>query len=118
MRIFIICPVRDADQQQKNRIVEYTKQLQEAGNEIYYPALDTDQDDSIGYRICKDNALAIKAADEIHIYWDKNSKGSLFDLGVAFAHGKPLKIINMDEVEITPTKSFSNMIIEWQNRTR
>jgi nucleoside 2-deoxyribosyltransferase len=113
INIFIICPVRNATEEQKNAIKSFISLLEEHGNKVYYPDKDTNQTDLIGYRICEDNRKAIENADEVYIFWDKNSQGSLFDLGMAFAYKKPLYIINFNEVEETPTKSFANMITFW-----
>ena len=44
--------------------------------------------------ICYQNQAAIIQADEVHVWWDKTSKGYLFDLGMCAMVGKPLKIIN------------------------
>lgn len=114
--IFLICPVRNATTEQKQKMQGYIAQLETDGKTVYYPERDTNQNDAIGYRICADNCEAIKEAKEIHIFWDKNSQGSLFDLGMAFALDKPLTIVNLEDVEPTPTKSFSNMMREWANQ--
>ena len=111
MKIFIICPVRSASTKQQIEIHNYISALKGRGDNVYYPAADTNQIDSVGYRICSDNKKAIAESDEVHIYWDKDSQGSLFDLGMAFAVNKPLKIINV--VEPTTGKSFANMIKMW-----
>lgn len=115
-KIFLICPVREANPHQKEVMESYISKLEEQGCTVHYPARDTDQFDSIGYRICTDNKNAIINADEIHIFWDKTSQGSLFDLGIAFALDKKLVIVNIEELEITPTKSFSNMIGFWSGK--
>jgi len=111
--IFLICPVRDANIEQKRQMENYISLIESKGKTIYYPARDTDQIDPIGFRICSDNRDAILNAKEIHIFYDKTSQGNLFDLGIAFAASKKLVIVNLDEIEITPGKSFANMIIEW-----
>lgn len=112
-KIFLICPVRIATEKQKMDLHRYVWDKEHEGYDVYYPAVDTDQKDEIGYRICSDNAKAILEADEVHIYWDKNSKGSLFDLGVAFAYGKPLVLINPENIDPAEGKSFENMICYW-----
>ena len=53
---------------------------------------------------------AIKSADEVHIYWNSSSKGTLFDIGMTFALGKQVKLINAEDVELTPHKSFQNVL--------
>jgi len=112
-KIFLICPVRNANEEQKIKMQVYISNLEKQGIQVYYPARDTKQNDPIGYRICTDNKNAIVEADEVHIFWDKNSQGSLFDIGMTFALNKPVVIANIQEVELTETKSFSNMIRKW-----
>jgi nucleoside 2-deoxyribosyltransferase len=116
LKIYIICPVRNATKEQTEKLKEYKKSLLLDGHEVYYPADDNpyeESDNLIGYIICEENRRAIAEADEIHIFWDATSTGTLFDLGMAFALYKPLKIVNYDELKFTPQKSFTNMINEW-----
>jgi nucleoside 2-deoxyribosyltransferase len=89
------------------------------GYRVYYSNDDNPYEyrDDIGYQICEENTRAISESDEVHIFWDETSSGSLFDLGTAFGLHKPLKIVNLDSVQSTPTKSFSNMILEWSKKT-
>lgn len=115
MKIFLICPVRNATPQVRKRIETYVENLENRGNSVYYPARDTDQKDDTGFRICSDNREAIFEADEVHIFWDSErvSQGSLFDLGVAFAYKKPLLIANPEDIIPEQGKSFLNMICYW-----
>jgi hypothetical protein len=115
--IFLICPVRNADEMQKAKITEYINSLENRGLSVYYPARDTNQNDHQEFRICTDNKKAIENAKEIHLFWDKTSQGSLFDLGMAFYSGKKLILINPENLEVTETKSFANMISVWTNIT-
>lgn len=112
MNIFLICPVREAgDSGDSEAIACYVAKLESEGHKVHWPKRDTDQVDAIGYRICTDNYIAIREADEIHIWWSSTSKGSLFDLGMAFALFKKLVLAN--EVIPTESKSFQNMIRHW-----
>ena len=111
--VFLICPVRNASEKQKKEMSEYIVKLKKEGKKVYYPGTDTNQIDSIGYRICNDNRKAIEESKEVHIYFDGNSVGSLFDLGMAFALKKKLYIVNKDEYVLTNTRSFSNITMEW-----
>jgi len=114
--VFLICPVRDANTEQKARMEAYIAKLEGEGKKVYYPARDTDQvDETGGFRICQDNAKAIYKSREVHIFFDPTSEGSRFDLGVAFALGKRLVIVNPEEVERTEKKSFNNMIRVWND---
>lgn len=114
MKIFLICPVRNypGGYGIANAIV---KDSEVAGDEIYYPPRDTDQDDPLGLRICQDNLTAMKECDMVYIVWDGKSQGCLFDFGMAFALGKPIKVIACPE--FTETKSFQNAMLACQKET-
>jgi len=107
-KTFLICPVRGHSAGETAAVV---KRLEDKGWEVHWPHRDTDQDDSTGLRICIDNRKAIKDADAVHVIWDGKSQGCLFDLGMAFAFGKPLIIISIPEVDCG--KSFQNMMMAW-----
>jgi len=111
--VFLICPVRNATFFQKAQINEYINMMKNAGKTVYYPATDTDQDDTTGFRICTDNKKAMLDSKSVAIYWDKESSGSLFDLGMAFSAGKSITIVNIEEMVATEGKSFVNMIRQW-----
>lgn len=116
MKIFLICPVRDANKEQLEKLDNYIATLESSGHKVHYPKRDTNQNDETGFRICSQNADAIKNSDEVHIFFDPSSQGSLFDLGVAFAFSKKLIIANIDELTPTVGKSFTNMILEWNRK--
>lgn len=105
---FLICPVRGIDPAQTAGVVA---QLEAAGWRVHWPPRDTDQDDPTGLRICRDNLVAIRAADVVHFVWDGKSQGCLFDLGMAFALGK--RVVPVETPPPTDGKSFQNMVAEW-----
>lgn len=111
MNAYLICPVRGTDRQTYAHVVE---KLEAEGKSVYWPVRDTDQNDTTGYQICARNVAAIERADVVYVIWDGKSEGCLFDLGAAFALGKP--IIPIDIPQFTPGKSFQNMISEWAKR--
>lgn len=111
--IFLIRPVRGCTPEMQS-IVESIKGT-EPEFSVYDPATDTAQDDPTGYRICQDNELAIRMADEVWFVWDGKSQGCLFDLGMAWAIGKPLKVMYCPPP--TTGKSFQNMAREWNLRS-
>lgn len=111
MKIFIICSVRDASADLRDRLEKYTADLEADGHSVHLPHRNTDQTaDSIS--ICRQNMRAIELADEVHIFYDPASFGSHFDMGVSFAKGKPIKIV--EGVKETKGKSFHNMLAAWQ----
>lgn len=108
MKTFLICPLRG---KQPSSFENMVKRLEADGYIVHWPHRDTDQNDESGFRICSDNAKAIAAADVVHVIWDGDSQGCLFDLGVAFALGK--RIIPLDLPPTSSGKSFQNMVREW-----
>ena len=110
-KIFLICPVRDADLKTKAILETYVRRVKRLGHKIYYPAWDTNQKDHIGLRICTDNREAIRSSDEIHLFFDPTSKGSLFDMGMAFQLEKPIRLINRCKFQFTEEKSFQSMFM-------
>jgi nucleoside 2-deoxyribosyltransferase len=107
--IFLICPVRNVPDEVKKLIRKYVDEKRAAGFRVYYPADDTPQvDPTGGIRICEDNRRAIENASEVHLWYDAASKGSHFDLGMAFALGKRIILANKDvgHVHAIPTAPF------------
>lgn len=66
-----------------------------------------------GYAICKQNAEAVATSEEIDIYYDQSSTGSVFDLGVAYALHKPLKVLNKEEIVFNEDDFIDNIVKTW-----
>jgi hypothetical protein len=118
-RIFIICTVRGASEEYKKKLEDYVAKLEKEGNKVHLPHRDTKQD-ALGYDICIQNMTAIHNADEVHLFYNPDSQGTHFDLGVAFSSNKKLVIV---ENHVTfdpniPGKSFARMITEWETKGR
>jgi hypothetical protein len=112
VKIFLICPVRNVTPEETKAIQAYVADLEVKGHQVYWPARDTNQDDPIGLRICKDNRMAILQADGVHVWWNPASTGSMFDLGMAFMAHKWVVLVN--GVEPTVGKSFNNFLLKLQ----
>lgn len=113
-KIFLICPVRNASNEQRIWIENYVKEKEENNYIIHAPHLHTRQNDLFGgYAICKQNGEAVATSKEIHIYYDTSSTGSVFDLGVAYALRKKLVILNKDEIEFNDNDLIDNLIKSW-----
>ena len=110
-RIFVICPVRVATEEENRFLDDYVVAMERQGNEVHLPKRDTNQADPHGYSICAENCDAIRWAQEVHVYYRRESEGSKFDLGMAFMAGKPIKLLNPDDVEPTPHKSLENVLL-------
>ena len=114
MKFFIICTVRGASEEYKKKLEDYVAKLESEGNEIHLPHRDTNQAGS-GTQICTQNMKAIMESDEVHVFYNPDSQGTHFDLGVAFAFGKKLKVV--ENISYGEGKSFAGMIDEWAVRT-
>ena len=91
MKICIICPVRNGVPEE---VTNYVSQQEAGGNKVHFPPRDNPQSDPIGNVICETMKRAIAQADEVHIFYTSESQGTHFDLGMAFALGKRLVLIN------------------------
>ncbi len=99
MKIYLICPARNSNEDQKNELDRYVQNQESCGNVVFYPYRDAPQESKTGYEIVESELRQIKECDEVHVYWDVNSIGSHFDLGMAYALRKVIKIINAPSAE-------------------
>lgn len=111
-KVFVICPVRKVTDEERQFLDKYVSDLENSDYEVHFPLRDTDQTDTVGMAICKENKEAIISADEVHVYWTPESEASPFDFGMTFMADKPVKLINREDVEKTPYKSLQNVLIE------
>jgi len=107
-KCFLICPVRGHDMSETEDVVA---NLEANGWAVHWPPRDTDQN-ADELNICEENKRAIESADQVFIIWDENSKGSHFDLGMAFALSKPISVL--DIVACEEGKSFAKMLKRWR----
>jgi hypothetical protein len=98
-KIFIICPVEKLTKAENSIIQDYIRGLKSIGVKVHYPPEDTHQEDPIGLNICSENRAAIKSAIGVSLYYNPTSKGTVFDIGMAFMANKPLFIINPDALK-------------------
>lgn len=115
MKIYILCPVRNVTDEQQAAIDSHAAYLQATGHEVHNPRYAVDQTCPTGYWICKGHLEAIRAADEVHIFWDAQSFGSHTDLGSAMALDKRLRLIREFSVD-GPSKSYLKVIREIERR--
>lgn len=113
-KIFLICPVRRANDEQRKWIEDFVEQKNKEGYIIHAPHLHTNQVDPLGgYSICKQNAEAIASSNEVNMLYDQGSTGSVFDLGVAYALNKPLVILNEENIEYSPEDIIDSVVEYW-----
>jgi hypothetical protein len=110
MNIYIICPVRGGTPLD---IEQHVHELEARGNHVHFPPRDVPQDDPTGWNICTAHRGAIENCDEVHIFWDIDSKGSHFDLGMAFVLRKKVRLIKLYKPD-TEGKSYVRVIQKWQ----
>jgi hypothetical protein len=82
----MISPVRVATDPLTIALRNYKRNLLKKGeyNIIHYPLDDTDQSDPVGTTICRTNLGAESSSGTILIWYKKDSRGSVFDLGMDF----------------------------------
>lgn len=91
------------------KMEEYAKKLRERGFEVRLPFFDFHN--LTEFEICEKNRENIEWADEVHIFWDRRSLGTIFDFGMAFALRKPIKIVYLEE------KTFENLMRQYEERS-
>ncbi len=111
-KICLICPVRNATDQDKEATKAHVAKLEAKGKKVHYPPRDTDQNDPVGLNICRTNRQAMIDSDEVHVYWTPGSEGSKFDLGMAFMADKPIKFVNGRDYIRATQESFENFLLE------
>lgn len=90
LNIYIICAVRGEPEEKIAALRRYAVVLRAEGHWVHFPPDDVEQDDPTGEGICRDHRVAMEKCDEVHVFWDVNSKGSHFDLGMAYALQKTI----------------------------
>jgi len=92
MYIYIICPVRFVTPKQYRDINKYVAKLENEHNLVFLPYRDVIQT-LPELEIVKAELIAIQNSDRVDVFWDITSSGSHFDLGIAVALKKRIKLI-------------------------
>jgi hypothetical protein len=78
-----------------SNMMVHKEKLVNDGHEVLMPAFDNLPGlDDLG--VCKYNRDQIEQADEVHMFWDQRSLGTIFDMGMVFALRKKMKIIYLE----------------------
>jgi nucleoside 2-deoxyribosyltransferase len=85
---------------------EHAEKLYVVGDEVRTPAFDCSQLNELG--LIAYNRELIEWADEVHIFYDNRSSGTIFDFGMCFALRKPIKIIFLQP------KTFANAMRQYE----
>ena len=107
---FLISPVRQLTPEVRDRMDQWAAVHCRA---LYIPHINNpyEETDRIGLEICRENIFAMKNAEHIYVWWMASSQGSVFDIGAAMALGKIILLANPEELEVTPQKSFANVLM-------
>ena len=114
MKVYVICPVRNATKEDLEFAAGYVKKLESQGATVHYPPRDSDQtEDGVGLKVNETNRRALLSADEVHVMWDPKSFGSHFDLGMVFMIQalRECPVVLVRPVEPTPHKSYTNVLL-------
>jgi len=116
LEIFLICPVRKAGDAVNERIAAYVAELESGGDHVHWPKRDTKQDgDPVGIRICRDNREAMFVGDEVHVWYDLESRGSCLDIGMATVfdrtHPGQVVIANRDDFLAAPASPQFSLLL-------
>jgi len=99
------------------RLEAYTNWLEELGHEVHLPHRDTNQQGT-ELEACMENGAAMHAADEIHIWYVPESRGSHFDLGFVFAcdmfyqNRKRVRVLPFSSYKLD-NRNFVEMMNQW-----
>lgn len=113
INVYLICPVRNTTAEMRRITDEYVTRLERQGITVHYPPRDVDQtDDGIGLKINEANREALLRCDEVHVIWDAGSKGSHFDLGMAFMLQavRRCPIVLASPLPPAPGKGYENIL--------
>ena len=111
--IYLICPVRNADKETSEKMMAYVEDLESKGISVHYTPRDVDQTkDGVGLAISTAHREAMLKCKEVHVFWDNQSYGSHFDLGMAFLlnSSKGIPIVMAKPVELTEKRSYGNIL--------
>lgn len=111
-KIYLICSVRSAGPLQTLAADRLVAAIEKDGDIVHYPPRDVDQNDPTGVDICLKHLKAMREADEVYVLWNPESKGSHFDLGMAFALKKPVVLVGICGEDIK-NKSYIKVMEHW-----
>lgn len=115
MKIYLTCPVRNATPEQVQALEDYVSMLEANGNTVHLPHRDVEQDDPTGgWNICCAHLKAMQECDRVDIFYDETSGGSKFDLGMAWALGKPVYLVDVFVDDGGAAKSYLKVVKIWQ----
>ena len=115
MKIYIVCAVRNATAARVAELREYAEAKRAEGHHVHFPPDDAPQEDPTGEAICSTHLAAMRECDEVHVFWDVKSSGSHFDIGMAYALGKPMRPVACETPD-GPEKSYWKVMCALDSR--
>jgi len=110
---FIIRPVRGVTEQENKSIEGCIASAEKSGIKIYDPFLHTNQNDDTGYNICMQNCAAISRSKKVLLFYNPESLGSVFDIGMTYFAEKPIEIINNGNLKEKTSDLFELFLHEY-----
>lgn len=89
MKVYVICPTRALAKSMQESMDPFIRSWERDGHKVYYPPRDVKP--GTEFEKCQQNLAAMMDCDVVQIFYHKKSIGSHFDLGMAFALGKPIR---------------------------
>jgi len=95
--IYLICPVNEVTDVEKERLDKYVSAVRAQGHRVHYPH-EVNQIDPLGTRILTEHRAAMHQVTDVHDWWSRHTRGSYFDMGMAFMAGKPIHMANLQDL--------------------
>lgn len=112
--IYLICPVNEVTVEEQKFLDNYVKGAESEGCRVHYPPRDVNQTDPLdpsGLKILLEHRRVMKEVPKVRAYLGKKTRGSYFDLGMAFMGEKPLSMVNPAEVLTRPLDDFDKFVL-------
>jgi len=90
-------------------MLKYKDHLESEGHEVKIPAFDSHPEFS-ELQILEYNLGVVRWAERVDLFWDQRSFGTVFDFGMAFALGKPIRLVYIE------SKTFKNAMKQYEER--
>ena len=88
------------------KMKEHAYHLRQLGHEVILPIFDGETDTAL--QIAQANLRGIRWADEVQVFWDQRSMGTVFDFGMCIALEKKVTIIHMEQM------TFRDMFMQYE----
>ena len=94
---------------------QYVADLEQKGHQVFQSRRNMPQDNSTMYELAEAELVAIKEADEVHVYWDAGCLDSHFALGMCYALNKNITFVQLYELD-DDDRSYVKMVEEYSKK--